>query len=54
MDEADRLCRPSSDETGEQFCDGRFNEHGMSEVATAESLADLDRWYDEQERAELR
>ena len=48
LDEADRLCRPESDQTGERYCDGRFNEHGMSEVPTPESLAELDAWCLEQ------
>lgn len=52
MDEADRLCRPKSDETGEQYCGGRFNEHGMSEIPTPESLAAMDQYYAAREALE--
>ncbi len=48
MDEADRLCRPSTDQTGERSCGGEFNEDGISVQPTPESLAELDRWCDEQ------
>jgi hypothetical protein len=48
MDEADSKCRPQSDQTGERWCSGEFNEHGMSVVPTPESLAEIDRWCDEE------
>lgn len=51
MDEADGLCRPTSDETGERYCSGRFNEHGMSEIPTPESLAEIEAWCDKQATA---
>lgn len=52
MDEADRMCRPQSDQTGERYCSGRFNEHGMSEIPTPESLKAIDDWCGEQGRLE--
>ena len=50
LDEAAKLCSPSSDETGDRFCPGRFNERGMSESETPESLSSLDEWCDHQMR----
>jgi hypothetical protein len=48
MDDANDKCRPSSDETGEVFCSGEFDESGISVQPTAESLAEMDAWIDEQ------
>lgn len=50
MDDANEKCRPSSDQTGERYCNGEFNDAGFSVQPTPESIADLDRWCDEQAR----
>lgn len=42
--EAEIRCRPSTDWTGERYCDGEF-EDGVSVQPTAESLAALDDWF---------
>lgn len=44
MDEANEKCRPTSDETGERYCGGEFNDAGISVQPTAESLAAIDAW----------
>lgn len=46
--EAETMCRPTSDETGERSCNGDFNAEGISVQATPESIAELDRWCTEQ------
>lgn len=50
MDQANDLCRPSTDETGERYCGGEFNDDGVSVQPTAESLAAIDLWCDAEER----
>lgn len=47
-DEAGTMCRPSSDETGERYCAGEFDDDGVSVQATPESIAEMDAWIDEQ------
>ncbi len=47
-DEAGRLCRPQSDQTGERECPGEFNGAGISVQATPESIAAMDAWIDQQ------
>lgn len=46
-DEAGNICKPSSDETGERSCPGEFK-NGVSVQPTPESIADMNRWIDEQ------
>lgn len=43
--EAETMCRPSSDQDGEFFCDGMF-EGGISVRETPESLRALNEWCD--------
>lgn len=46
--EANTMCRPSSDQTGEHSCRGNFNDAGISVQPTKESLAAMDAWIDGQ------
>jgi hypothetical protein len=48
--EAETMCRPSSDETGERYCNGEFNEAGIAVQPTPESIAAMDAWIDEEVR----
>lgn len=52
IDEAGDMCRPTTDETGESYCAGQFNKHGMSEVQTPDSIAQLEAWFSEQLHAD--
>lgn len=47
-DEANTLCRPSTDQTGERYCAGEFNAEGVAVQPTPESIAAMDAWIDEQ------
>lgn len=51
-DEAGNKCRPSSDETGERYCEGEFDESGASVQPSPESLKAIDDWCDARERAD--
>lgn len=42
--EAETLCRPSQDQTGEYDCAGEFDDAGRAVRATAASLAAIDAW----------
>lgn len=46
MEEADQLCRPVEDETGERDCATEFNDGGVSVQPTPESLKAFDDWLD--------
>lgn len=45
--DAQMMCKPSTDDTGEVSCVGEFNAQGFSIQPTAASLAAIDRWIDE-------
>lgn len=42
--EAETMCKPMSDETGERFCNGEFKD-GISVQPTPESLKALDNFF---------
>jgi hypothetical protein len=44
MDDANAKCRPSTDDTGERYCAGEFNDDGISVQPTAASLVILNAW----------
>ena len=44
-DEAENICKPKTDETGERYCAGEFDLYGRSVVPTPESLKKLDSWF---------
>lgn len=46
--EAARMCKPRSDQAGEYDCAGEFNADGVSVQVTPESLAEMNRWIDDQ------
>lgn len=46
--EAETMCRPTTDQTGERSCCGEFNDEGISVQPTPESIAAMDAWIDEQ------
>jgi len=46
LDQANTLCRPIEDQTGERSCEADFNDDGVSEQPTPESLAARDAWID--------
>lgn len=43
--DAETMCRPSTDETGEWFCPGEFRD-GVSVQPTEESIRAIDAWID--------
>lgn len=52
--QAETLCRPSQDQTGEYSCAGEFDDAGRAVRPTAASLAALDAWYEQAGQARRR
>lgn len=54
VEDAGRLCKPHSDETGERFCDASDHEDAEGYLCqpTAASIAAIDAWCEQQMAAE--
>jgi hypothetical protein len=46
--EANTMCKPSTDQTGEVSCAGEFDGSGRSIVPTTESIKAINDWIDQQ------